>query len=71
MCDEAGRALVILFNKLDLIDDKQQKKLHEDLKRQLQFVPWARVVFASAKTGKGVQRVLDAVQAAYAATRGA
>ena len=67
MCEEAGRALVILFNKLDLIDDKQQKKLHEDLKRQLQFVPWARVVFASAKTGKGVQRVLDAVQAAYAA----
>jgi GTPase len=67
MCDEAGRALVILFNKLDLIDEKQQKKLHENLKRQLQFVPWARVVFASAKTGKGVQRVLDAVQAAYAA----
>jgi GTP-binding protein len=67
MCEEAGRALVILFNKLDLVDEKQQKKLHEDLKRQLQFVPWARVVFASAKTGKGVQRVLDAVQAAYAA----
>ena len=67
MCDEAGRALVILFNKLDLIDDKKQKKLHEDLKRQLQFVPWARVVFASARTGKGVQRILDAVQAAYAA----
>lgn len=67
MCDDAGRALVICFNKLDLIDDARQKKLHEDLKRQLQFVPWARVVFASAKTGKGTQRILDAVQAAYAA----
>jgi GTP-binding protein len=67
MCDDAGRALVICFNKLDLIDAAKQKKLHEDLKRQLQFVPWARVVFTSAKTGKGVQRVLDAVQAAYAA----
>jgi GTP-binding protein len=67
MCDEAGRALVICFNKLDLIDADKQKKLHEDLKRQLQFVPWARVVFASAKTGKGTQRILDAVQAAYAA----
>ncbi len=67
MCDEAGRALVICFNKLDLIDADQQKKLHEDLKRQLQFVPWAKVVFASATTGKGVQRILDAVQAAYAA----
>jgi GTP-binding protein len=67
LVEEAGRALVICFNKLDLIDEKRQKKLHEDFKRQLQFVPWARVVFASAKTGKGIQRILDAVQAAYSA----
>ncbi len=66
-CDEFGRALVILFNKADLIDEEQQKKIHENVDRQLNFVPWARVVFASAKTGKGVQRILDAVQAAYAA----
>ncbi len=67
MCDEAGRALVICFNKLDLIDEAKQRKLHEDLNRQLQFVPWAKVVFASATTGKGLQRILDAVQHAYAA----
>jgi GTP-binding protein len=67
MCDEAGRALVICFNKADLIDDQAQQKLHENLNRQLQFVPWAKVVFASAKTGKGLQRILDAVQHAYAA----
>jgi GTP-binding protein len=67
LCEEAGRALVICFNKLDLIDERRQTKLREDLKRQLQFVPWAKVVFASAKTGKGLQRILDAVQGAYAA----
>jgi GTP-binding protein len=67
LCDEHGRALVICFNKLDLINDKQQEKLREDLKRQLQFVPWAKVVFASARTGKGLQRILDAVQHAYGA----
>jgi GTP-binding protein len=67
MCEEAGRALVICFNKLDLVDEKQQEKLREDLNRQLQFVPWAKVVFASALTGKGLKRVLDAVQHAYAA----
>jgi len=67
LCDEAGRALVICFNKLDLVDQAQQDKLRENLNRQLQFVPWAKVVFASAKTGKGVQRILDAVQSAYAA----
>ncbi len=67
LCDEHGRALVICFNKLDLIDETRQQKLREDLNRQLQFVPWAKVVFASAKTGKGMQRILDAVQHAYAA----
>ena len=67
LCEEAGRALVICFNKLDLIDDARRDELIENLKRQLQFVPWAKVVFASATTGKGVQRVLDAVQAAYGA----
>jgi GTP-binding protein len=67
ICDEAGRALVIVFNKLDLVDQAQQDKLRENLNRQLQFVPWAKVVFASARTGKGVQRILDAVQSAYGA----
>ena len=67
ICDELGRALVICFNKLDLVDQKQQDKLRENLNRQLQFVPWAKVVFASAKTGKGVQRILDGVQGAFAA----
>jgi GTP-binding protein len=67
ICEEAGRALVICFNKLDLVDQKQQDQLRENLNRQLQFVPWAKVVFASARTGKGVQRILDAVQGAYAA----
>jgi GTP-binding protein len=73
LCEEHGRALVILFNKLDLLEaegsskaEAARKKLHEDLDRQLQFVPWAKAVFASAKTGKGMQRVLDAVQKAYA-----
>jgi GTP-binding protein len=67
ICDEAGRALVICFNKLDLVDQKKQDELRTNLSRQIQFVPWAKVVFASAKTGKGVQRILDAVQSAYAA----
>ncbi len=67
LVDAAGRALVICFNKLDLIDAKQEAQLRQDLERQLQFVPWARVVFASAQTGKGLQRILDSVQAAFAA----
>jgi GTP-binding protein len=67
LCDEHGRALVVCFNKLDLIDASAETKLRENLKRQLQFVPWAKVVSTSAKTGKGMQRLLDAAQHAYQA----
>jgi GTP-binding protein len=70
LCEDAGRAMVIAFNKIDLVDEslrKRQEQLHEDVRRQLQFVPWAKVVFLSAQTGKGARKLLDAVNAAYAA----
>jgi GTP-binding protein len=70
LCEEAGRALVIAFNKIDLVADegrRREAQLREDVERQLQFVPWAKVVFCSALTGKGQRRLLDAVNAAYGA----
>ncbi len=65
LCDEHGRALVIAFNKRDLVDAKAEKKLAESLARQLQFVPWAKVVYVSAKTGKGVRALIAAVDEVY------
>ncbi len=70
MCEEAGRALVIAFNKIDLVSDEgaaREKQLREDVERQMQFVPWAKVVFLSAQTGKGVRKLVDAVNLAYKA----
>jgi GTP-binding protein len=67
LCEEAGRALVIAFNKRDLFGDAQVRKLKQDLERQLQFVPWAKVLWVSAATGKGVRELLGAVQEVYAA----
>jgi GTP-binding protein len=67
LCESHGRALVIAFNKLDRIDQGRQDQLRKDLQRQLQFVPWAKVLFVSARTGKGHKRLVDAAQAAYAA----
>jgi GTP-binding protein len=65
LCDEHGRALVIAFNKRDLVDERAEKKLKEALARQLQFVPWAKVVYVSAKTGKGVRGLMQAVDEVY------
>ena len=69
LCEEAGCALVIAFNKIDLLDEPRPReaRLREDLQRQLQFVPWAKVVFLSAKTGKGVRKLVDTINVVHRA----
>ena len=49
---EAGKALVLVGNKWDLIKDPNQeiKKWKELIKYEFQFCPYALVVFTSAKT---------------------
>jgi GTP-binding protein len=58
---ERARALVILVNKWDLVpkDAKAQRRLRDDLKWTLDFAAYAPVLFASALSGKGVEKVLD------------
>lgn len=61
LAEEAGRALVIAFNKRDLVPRERERELAVARDRQLQFVPWAKVVFCSARTGRGMGGLLDAV----------
>jgi GTP-binding protein len=61
LCDELGRALVIALNKRDLFDASTERKLHEEIQRKLQFVPWAKVLSCSAQTGRGVHQLLETV----------
>ncbi len=66
LIQDSGRALVIAFNKADLLGSQDAKKLQEDLERKLQFVaPWALVTTISAQTGKGVRKLLQVVERCY------
>jgi GTP-binding protein len=65
LCDAAGCGLVIAFNKRDLVDAETERKLRRDIDRQLQFVPWAKVAYCSAKTGKGVRALLQTAREVY------
>jgi len=58
-----GRAPVIAFNKWDLIDDKQKtlKDLHEKTERLLPQLRGLRTVTLSGQTGKGLDRLMEAV----------
>ncbi|MCL4843913.1 MAG: ribosome biogenesis GTPase Der [Bryobacteraceae bacterium] len=52
---EDGRALVIVVNKWDLIDDKKRKEYELAVKDQFKFLDYAPIVFLSAKEGFGVK----------------
>ncbi len=60
---DEGRALVIAVNKWDLIKDKKEamQKLEDRLQTSLPQVRGVPIVTISAKNGKGMDRLLDAV----------
>ena len=63
---QEGRALVIAVNKWDLVRDRQQRlaELREMCQRLLPQVKGVSLVTVSAKSGKGVDKLMDAVLAA-------
>jgi len=62
MVIDAGRALVIAFNKWDLMDEDRRYQLDKEIDRELNRVPWARRVNISAKTGRAVQKLVPALE---------
>jgi len=63
---QSNRALVIAVNKWDGLDAYTKERTKASLSRKLDFVPWARQVFISAKHGTGVGDLMKAVDRAYA-----
>ena len=58
---ESGRALVVAYNKWDLVDEDRRDLLEREIELQLAHVPWARRVNISAKTGRALQRLEPAM----------
>ena len=63
---EAGRALVIAFNKWDLVDEERRYYLDREIERELVRVQWAPRVNITARTGWHVDRLVPALDAALA-----
>jgi GTPase len=64
MVIEAGRALVIAYNKWDLVDEYRRESLDREIDRQLYNARWAPRVNISAKTGWHVDRLGSALEIA-------
>lgn len=66
MVIEAGRALVLAFNKWDLVDEDRRYLLDREIDLDLAQLPWAPRVNISAKTGRAVQKLVPALETALA-----
>src|SRR6185369_2438766 len=64
MVVESGRALVIAYNKWDLLDDERRFYLEREIERDLVQVPWAPRVNISARTGRHMDRLVPALDVA-------
>ncbi len=58
---DSGRALVVAYNKWDLMDEDRRDMLEREIDLQLAHVPWARRVNISAKTGRALQKLEPAM----------
>jgi GTP-binding protein len=66
MVIEAGRALVIAYNKWDLLDEDRRYVLEREIDRELVRVTWAPRVNVSAATGRHMERLVPAIDTALA-----
>ena len=64
MVEESGRAMVVAFNKWDLLDEERRYDLEREIDRQLHRYGWAPRVNVSARTGRAVERLVPALDQA-------
>jgi GTP-binding protein len=59
---EEGRALIICVNKWDIASQKSKREFTQSIRDELKFLEYAPIVFVSAKTGTGVNRLFGLVR---------
>jgi GTPase len=59
--EKSGKGIVLLVNKWDLVTDKNKDVYSEYIQSRLKFAPWAPILFVSAMTGEGTQKIMPLV----------
>lgn len=61
---ERGKGMIIAVNKWDILPDKNDKSVYkftEEVRRILSFMPYAEIIFISAKTGQRLPKLFDLI----------
>ncbi|MEV5606453.1 ribosome biogenesis GTPase Der [Streptomyces sp. NPDC052299] len=64
MAVEAGRAVVLAFNKWDTLDEERRYYLEREIETELAQVAWAPRVNVSARTGRHMEKLVPAIETA-------
>ena len=59
--EKSGKGIILLINKWDLVTDKNKDAYSDYARSKLKFAPWAPVLFISAKTGEGINKVMPLI----------
>ena len=61
---DAGRALVVAYNKWDTVDEERRHYLEREIEKELVQIPWAPRVNVSARTGRHLEKLVPALEVA-------
>ncbi|MFD3487742.1 ribosome biogenesis GTPase Der [Streptomyces sp. NPDC058665] len=64
MAVDAGRALVVAYNKWDTLDEERRYYLEREIETELAQIAWAPRVNVSARTGRHMERLVPAIETA-------
>ena len=63
---EAKKGIVVVVNKWDLAPKGlEQGEFEQEIKTRFKFLDFAEILFVSAKTGKGIEKILPAIEKAF------
>ena len=65
LAHENGKGIIIAVNKWDAVEDKNDKtmkKMSEDIKAVLSFIPYAEMIFISALTGQRTDKLFKLIE---------
>ncbi|MBQ9618053.1 MAG: ribosome biogenesis GTPase Der, partial [Oscillibacter sp.] len=70
LAHDAGKASVIVVNKWDVVDkdDKTMERMTKDIRNELAYMPYAPIIFLSAKTGQRVPKLFPAIREVWRQT---
>jgi GTP-binding protein len=62
---EAVKGMIIIVNKWDLIENKDNARWDRLIKNEFKFAHYAPILYTSAKTGQGVDKIMPEVDRVY------